>query len=235
MKACDNIGLPLQRSMPPPGWRGCPERRAAAYSAAPNTETESCLTDHSELTWTVTDTHLLRTCLRTNTHKHVDIWTLIASWQYFIMRESTGAIHSICTAWLTARHRTQFLHRCTAVSVVVFTILNQLTSGHIDKKGPILNHQLVFTIDFTIIMKPTIKLPTQRDTGLFVFLQKLSLWSSITSDKKPFIWTWLTTIKLLPHFTCSQIHSFRKLTLVVSLLVLPVFGGATNPRNRGKD
>lgn len=41
---------PLRRSMPPPGWRECPERLAAACNAAPSIETESCLTGCSELT-----------------------------------------------------------------------------------------------------------------------------------------------------------------------------------------
>ena len=59
----------LRHSMLPPGWRECPERQAAAYSAAPSTETESGPTDCSELTWTVTDTHPPRTCLRTNTQR----------------------------------------------------------------------------------------------------------------------------------------------------------------------
>lgn len=63
------VASPRPRSTPPPGWRGCPGPPVAAYSAAPSTETESCPTDCSELTWTVTDRLPLRTWLNTHTHR----------------------------------------------------------------------------------------------------------------------------------------------------------------------
>lgn len=69
-KGNKRVASPRPRSTPPPGWRGCPGPLAAAYSAAPSTEIESCPTDCSEPTWTVTDTLPLRTWLNTHTHTH---------------------------------------------------------------------------------------------------------------------------------------------------------------------
>lgn len=108
MKVSDNICWPLPRSMPRPGWRGCPERRAAAYSAAPSTETESGLTGHSEPTWTVRGTPL-RTCLRANTHTHKNMlkyehYTFTPGVLTYQSGRSTGVIHSIQMSWLAVRH-----------------------------------------------------------------------------------------------------------------------------------